>query len=82
MIPKLPQGANKQGIKEHVKVKKKHDALGVGAVRKQSRARQLCRCCSCRVARHTHTSHTRTRRLSKHTGCATGRLAWLDMMLS
>lgn len=26
------QGANKQGIKEHVKVKKKQDALGVGAV--------------------------------------------------
>ena len=26
------QGANKQGITEHVKVKKKHDALGVGAV--------------------------------------------------
>jgi hypothetical protein len=26
------QGANKQGIKEHLKVKKKQDALGVGAV--------------------------------------------------
>lgn len=28
----LPQGANKQGIAEHIKVKKKFDALGVGAV--------------------------------------------------
>lgn len=26
------QGAQKQGIREHVKVKKKFDALGVGAV--------------------------------------------------
>jgi hypothetical protein len=27
------QGANNQGIKEHIKVKKKQDAFGVGAVR-------------------------------------------------
>lgn len=27
------QGARQQGIKEHVKVKKKHDSTGVGAVR-------------------------------------------------
>ena len=26
------QGAQKQGIREHLKVKKKHDAMGVGAV--------------------------------------------------
>jgi len=26
------QGARQQGIKEHVKVKKKHDSTGVGAV--------------------------------------------------
>jgi hypothetical protein len=26
------QGARRQGIKEHIKVKKKFDALGVGAV--------------------------------------------------
>jgi hypothetical protein len=30
------QGANKQGIKEHLKVKKKQDALGVGAVSRSS----------------------------------------------
>ena len=28
----MPQGARQQGIKEHVKVKKKHDVTGVGAV--------------------------------------------------
>jgi len=29
----LGQGIKKQGIKEHVKVRKKHDSAGVGVVR-------------------------------------------------
>jgi hypothetical protein len=32
----LLQGANNQGIKEHIKVKKKQDAFGVGAVSRQA----------------------------------------------
>jgi hypothetical protein len=40
MSPPL-QGANQQGITEHVKVKKKFDALGVGAVSRVGLARPV-----------------------------------------
>lgn len=61
------QGAQKQGIKSHVKVKKKVDNAGVG----KARVGALCG----RIV--SHTRHLLTYRAKPMPAHATGRSAWL-----